>query len=399
MPQAHDVAAPLIATMAKDSASIVETVATGLCLASDRDVQGRLRELGGIPGRGPFLIKRGRLYFEIVGPRVKVHRRSIRDLLAVDLDAVLQSHVAFGQQLWDATTRSVHIEKAGRIVLPFVSAGSFPNRQHYRAIRPWIPAVEQLSYRIGTVAAGLLDIMRPHVLEGPRSDHRFLETYWAAMGVMGNAILLTTDAEARPWLTEMAEQFVWNNWTPTFPFLRERTIWLAAIAARSAAAFGSAMIERYFDALARASEPIKAFDALFGLSAIALSDFSVAPAVLKEIELRGQSGRASSARVERIFNQAIAVIGAIGEPNQIDPGLLHRLGWGDIGEKSGLSTNAALTLDPTSETDAGQFLGFALLPLMVAAPAGNFFPTSADTRNAQRLSRRTIAEIIARAWR
>jgi hypothetical protein len=129
MPQAHDVAALSIAAMAKDSASIVETIATGLCLAFDRGVQGRLRELGGIPGTGPFLVKRGRLYFEIVGPKVKVHRRSIRDLLAVDLDAVLQSDVAFARQLWDATTRSVHLEKAGRIVLPFVSAGSFPDPQ------------------------------------------------------------------------------------------------------------------------------------------------------------------------------------------------------------------------------------------------------------------------------
>jgi hypothetical protein len=218
------------------------------------------------------------------------------------------------------------------------------------------------------------------------------------MGVMGNAILLTSDAEARPWLTEMAEQFVWTNWTPTFPFLRERTIWLAAIAARSVAAFGSAMIARYFDVLARATEPIKAFDALFGLSAIALSDFSVAPAVLKEIELRRQSVTVSSGRVSRIFDHAIAVIGAIGEPSHIDSGLLHRLGWSDIGEKHGLSTNAALTLDPTSETDAGQFLGFALLPLMVAAPAENFFSTSANTMDARRLSKRTIAEIIARAW-
>lgn len=291
MPQAHDVAAVPIAAMAKDSASIVETIATGLCLTSDRGVQGRLRELGGIPGTGPFLIKRGRLYFEIVGPKVKVHRRSIRDLLAVDLDAVLRSDVAFAQRLWDATTRSAYVDKASRILLPFVSAGSFPSRQHYRVIRPWTPAVEQLSYRIGTVAAGLLDIVRPHVLGPLRSDRSFLETYWAAMVVMGNAILLTSDAEARPWLTEMADQFVWTNWTPTFPFLRERTIWLAAIAARSAAAFGPAVIERYLDALARATEPMKAFDALFGLSAIALSDLSVAPAVLKESNHGGNRGR------------------------------------------------------------------------------------------------------------
>jgi hypothetical protein len=92
------------------------------------------------------------------------------------------------------------------------------------------------------------------------------------------------------------------------------------------------------------------------------------------------------------------VIGATGEPSHIDPDLLHRLGWNDVGEKNGLATNAALTLDPTSVTDAGQFLGFTLLPLMVAAPAENFFSRSADTTDARRLPDRTIAEIIARAW-
>jgi hypothetical protein len=87
-----------------------------------------------------------------------------------------------------------------------------------------------------------------------------------------------------------------------------------------------------------------------------------------------------------------------GEPSHINPDLLHRLGWNDVGEKNGLATNAALTLDPTSVTDAGQFLGFTVLPLMVAAPAENFFSRSADTTDARRLPDRTIAEIIARAW-
>jgi hypothetical protein len=36
----------------------------------------------------------------------------------------------------------------------------------------------------------------------------------------------------------MADQFVWEQWTPTFALVRERTIWLAARAARLAAAFG-----------------------------------------------------------------------------------------------------------------------------------------------------------------
>ena len=70
-------------------------------------------------------------------------------------------------------------------------------------------------------------------------------------------------------------QFDWINWTPTFTLLRERTVWLAACAARSAAAFGEPVVERYLSPLGRASHPFKIFDALFGLTAIALGNLGL----------------------------------------------------------------------------------------------------------------------------
>jgi hypothetical protein len=70
----------------------------------------------------------------------------------------------------------------------------------------------------------------------------------------------------------MAKSFTWTNWTPTFPLVRERTVWLSAAAARSAIAFGAAVVDRYVDALVRATHITQLFDALFGLTAIALSD-------------------------------------------------------------------------------------------------------------------------------
>jgi hypothetical protein len=74
------------------------------------------------------------------------------------------------------------------------------------------------------------------------------------------------------------------------------------------------------------------------------------------------------------------------------------MGWSDGREKSGFATNAALTLDPTSVTDAGKLLGFTLLPLMVAAPAENFYARSGTATGVWRLPDRIIVEIIARAW-
>jgi hypothetical protein len=99
-----------------------------------------------------------------------------------------------------------------------------------------------------------------------------------------------------------------------------------------------------------------------------------------------------------LFDHAVSVIDAIGELSHIDHGLLRRLGWNGVGGKGGLATIAALTLDPTSVTDAGQFLGFALLPLMATAPVESFYPRAGKATGVWRLPDRTIVEIIGRAW-
>lgn len=67
--------------------------------------------------------------------------------------------------------------------------------------------------------------------------------YSAELSCTGQLALVASSNEARPWLADMANSFVWENWTPSFVLLRERTFWLAAIAARSAAAFGESVVE------------------------------------------------------------------------------------------------------------------------------------------------------------
>jgi hypothetical protein len=81
----------------------------------------------------------------------------------------------------------------------------------------------------------------------------------------------------------MANSFVWENWTPSFVLLRERTFWLAAIAVRSAAAFGESVVEGYLRRLSQAKHPMMVFDALFGLTAIALANPSSKALILTEL--------------------------------------------------------------------------------------------------------------------
>ena len=65
----------------------------------------------------------------------------------------------------------------------------------------------------------------------------------------------------------------WSSWRTKvvcdclfycFPLMRERTVWLAACAGRSAVAFGEPAIGQYLATLSKAEHPMKAFDALFG---------------------------------------------------------------------------------------------------------------------------------------
>jgi hypothetical protein len=81
----------------------------------------------------------------------------------------------------------------------------------------------------------------------------------------------------------MAKRIQWVSWTPTFPLLRERTLWLAACAARSAIAFGIDVVEKYLRVVSHATHPVRVFDALYGLSAIALEDADAARTVLAEL--------------------------------------------------------------------------------------------------------------------
>lgn len=110
-----------------------------------------------------------------------------------------------------------------------------------------------------------------------------LAQYWMAMHAMGNTMLLSSAPEANPWLSDLAKRIQRVSWTPTFPLLRERTLWLAACAARSAIAFGIDVVEKYLRVVSHATHPVRVFDALYGLSAIALEDADAARSVLAEL--------------------------------------------------------------------------------------------------------------------
>src|ERR1700676_3230053 len=149
-----------------------------------------------------------------------------------------------------------------------------------------------MSYKAAMRVLHVLDALRPVVrleLSGTAGTAATsLRAYWQLVHALGQLTLVASSKDARPWLADMANSFIWQNWTPSFVLLRERTFWLAAIAARSASAFGETVVENYLRRLSQAKHPMMVFDALFGLTAIALANPSSKAPILTELKnLRG----------------------------------------------------------------------------------------------------------------
>jgi hypothetical protein len=200
----------------------------------------------------------------------------------------------------------------------------------------------------------------------------------------------------------MARQVDWVNWTPTFTLLRERTTWLAACAARSAAAFGQSVIHGYLSKLEEASHPFKAFDALFGLAAIALGQPGLSTSIAAEVRLLQRladaGGRSSSPYIRHAYADAIAVIEGTADWAGSDAEEIEALGWTPE-TPTGLATELALRTDPAIITQSGHLLAFLILPVVFATPVAQFNPDRRiGPRSRQSTPTDVIAQVLRGAW-
>jgi hypothetical protein len=173
------------------------------------------------------------------------------------------------------------------------------------------------------------------------------------------------------------------------------------VAARSAVAFGEGTIDKYLATFSRADHPLKSFDALFGLLAIALDQEPIAAHVVAEIQrIRRASHRRApfDALVETMTATALNVLR--------DP-TTARLRFDQIGSlgmdrqsrsTGGFLTPAALRQDPTEILRSGEMLGLLALPTFVGAPAQTYYPVSSTPTFGVPPSPHEIASVIGRAW-
>src|SRR5260370_30473945 len=191
----------------------------------------------------------------------------------------------------------------------------------------------------------------------------------------------------------MANRLAWKERTPSFVLLRERTFWLAAIAARSAAAFGEPVVEGYLRRLSQAKHPMMVFDALFGLTAIALANPSSKAPILTELNgLRDANLALTRDYGVYLISHESAVRVLSGPP--VEPQEFRELHW-RAGSAKGMATRPALVGDPAALSASGEYLGFSMLPFVADSFHDEHFPKFPASPETE-ISRRKLAPIFPR---
>jgi hypothetical protein len=387
---------------------IARLLAVALAMGAHKGLNEELRGLAGVAVGSPFAVSQPEqnVWLTVEADRVVAARHRPRGVALVEKEALRANGQSIARAMSAALTQSTALADAARLVRPLLGPAEVPSRQQFAALLPWAPALEQVAYKTAASIAVTLDLLRPYILSdlhaGAEARKRLLRQYWQRMHAAAQFTLLASDAAAGPWLGEMARQFDWVNWTPTFTLLRERTTWLAACAARSVAAFGEPVIPGYLARLETATHPFKAFDALFGLAAIALGNPRLASSIAEQVRLLQRlddtRGGLSSPYIRHAYSDAIALIEGTADFKEGDGEEIEALGWLEAAS-NGLATRMALRTDPAIITQSGHLLGFLILPVVFATPVGDFNPDRIiSPRSRQPTPTDVIAQVLSSAW-
>jgi hypothetical protein len=383
-------------------AEMVTQLAAAMAITRDASLRNRLGVIAGVDSGNEFLIcqLKEQSWLKVGGVGYTIERKRQSGLQFVDLDEVLSGLPELERSLRDSMQRTHAVSDAYNILDPLFEPSPIQSRSHFHAIIKWAPLLEHAAYKAAMRVLHVLGKFRYVVqleLSGtPGIGSRSLPVYWQLLHALGQLILVASSNEARPWLAKMASSFVWETWTPSIVLLRERTLWLAAIAARSAGAFGEAVVENYLQRLSEAKHPMMAFDALFGLTAIALANPSSKAPILAE--LRGLRGpdlalTQSDGGVYLIaYESAVRVLSA----PAVEQREFHELQW-RAGSAQGMATRSALIGDPTTLSASGEYLGFSMLPFVAQSDHDEHFPKF-TARSEKAISRSKIAAVFRRAW-
>jgi hypothetical protein len=388
---------------------LVARLATAIAFEQDTKLQAGLRRFAGVSDAKPAMIRlpRSATWLEIGPRRVgAVHRAPVEDIVEIRSDEAIEADEKLREVFVGAMARAKAVQQARRLLRPLFDTSKPPTREHIRSLLKWSPVIEHDAYQYCAHATLALDSLRPVILKeigstSAMQSSRLVE-YWNCVHAMGHLTLLASTPGARPWLVEMAESFVWVSWTPTFPLLRERTLWLAALAARSAIAFGEPVIEKYMACLAISTHAMKSFDAIFGLVAIALDQPNLAGDLVTElVKLQGILARQPfphGSYTNRAIETAVEVLR---EPDAAQREFKSRVGFADDCQECGLSkmfAAATLRSDPADILPSGKHLGLIALPLIVGMAPEGYYPLRPPRRSEASTAPDEISAIMQHTW-
>lgn len=385
-----------------DLDAMVGSLTIALGIESDRSLQNKLRKISGAAEDKPFAVSQlhSPAWLEVGGGKVQSRRKLPDGIPGVDLDEAMERDSDLANAIETAAIKRSVMSHATQMLEPLLKT---PSRQQFRQLLDSAPVLEHLAYSAATRIASLLDALRRDVLADltagtPARRKLAVKSYWSSMHTMANMYLLASEPEAGAWLSDMAKQIAWKVWTPSFPLIRERTVWTAACAARSVTAFGEGVVEKYLTALSTAEHSMKAFDALFGLTAVALTIPHTARPIEKELRsLRTILDRRQvhdQSYFELAYKDATALVAGLRSPEETSQECAA-LGW-DRKPGQGLATRAAFCQDPAAIMPSRRLLGFVVLPRIIATQPEDFFPVVTGAH--QIVSETEMANAVMHAW-
>jgi len=380
---------------------MVTQLAVAMAITRDAPLRGRLGEIAAIDPGQEFLIGqlKNQSWLKVGGQGCTVDRKRQAGLSAIDLDEVLRTLPEFERSLQDSMQRTHSTRDSYNILEALFQPSPIQSRSNFNEIFKWAPLLEQMAYksamRILQVLDALRSVVRLELSGSPGIGATSLHAYWQLVHALGQLTLVASSNEARPWLANMANSFAWKNWTPSFVLLRERTFWLAAIAARSAAAFGESVVEDYLRRLSQAKHPMMLFDALFGLTAIALTNPSSKAPILTELKGLRDANLALTRDHNVYLISYESAVRILSKP-PVERQEFRELHW-RAGSPKGMATRPALIGDPTALSASGEYLGFLMLPFVTDSPQDEHLPKF-PAYSEKEISRGKIAAAFCRAW-
>lgn len=393
-----------IASLLSDYEEIITALAMPLAITSDSAFRAKLSSLAGGQGRFAVGPTGGGAWLVLDRAALSIVRDRPLYVDVIDLDRRLVADSRLKDEAITAVRRSRSVLRATELLRPLFLGNVIPSREHMTSLHAWSPLIEQLAYKYCTRATDFLDRIRAKLRNDLSNDSIAQDSihniYWSTAHTVAHLTLLSCDVSARSWLSEMARQFRWITWTPTFPLVRERTVWLAACAARAAIAFGTSVVDSYLGALSAAKAPMKAFDSLFGLTAIALGEPKSSNAILTEIRtlkrFLARKGLPFLPYHEQAYADALDVISG-GEASK--KALMieaSHMRWSP-GSDLGLATPSACVTDPAALSASGHYIGFVLLPIICSTTLENHYPIEASLPGPWPAGHE-VADVLRNTW-